>query len=121
MIDWQTADSEMKKLRHDFLGSLGDRLKSLQSYIHTGSSESVKILSHRLAGVAETYGFSALTQISGCLEDYLYEKVSESLDSTGIAIAGVLAEAIQYVMEKQEDSGHLLEDPRIKGLISASE
>lgn len=76
MTDWK-SDPKLKKLRTEFIESLEDRKKVLTNALEAyqvGHDESaldrIQEASHKIAGIAGTWGFQELGEISELLDDY---------------------------------------------------
>src|SRR4051812_3537820 len=86
MIDW-ASDPELNQLREEFIDSFMTRLQSwkdlqdkmLKGQIDPDTQMAAQVLTHRLAGVAETYGFSMISQVSGALDDLFSSKNLKAL------------------------------------------
>lgn len=83
MMDWE-SDPELKKMHGEFVVSLSERhaalavhLKALEkSQDQIGPKDTLKeirLIAHRLAGVAESFGFSELGEVAAVLDDSLFE------------------------------------------------
>lgn len=135
-MDWE-SDPELKKLREDFIASLQERCSILRQAIRDISHESaeaaseaaeftetpqsrIRVLTHKVAGVAGSYGFDTLSRIGAALEEWMVlthlENVEEFLSYTRL-----LEEALTWSIEHQNDPAHLLEDPRWQTLSSGLE
>jgi HPt (histidine-containing phosphotransfer) domain-containing protein len=103
-----------------------EELRSLKQKL--GSSKqntelvaSIVILSHRLAGAAETYGFSALTQVAGMLDDFLTLGGQHQLSGKWDVYVDLLIDTLESAIQTEKDPTQFLADPRMKQITSAVE
>tara|TARA_Y100000590_G_C15721835_1_gene1013781 strand:+ start:848 stop:1249 length:402 start_codon:yes stop_codon:yes gene_type:complete len=127
-MDWD-SDPDLKKIRQDFIDSLSERLEDLVRIINAMNSGEVNdwkqlftdlhFLAHKLAGTAESYGFSVLTLIGIELDDFLGEKVIHGRLTDDreilvplIKVSELLKEALEGAIETN-DLIELKSDPRL--------
>jgi len=125
-MDWR-SDPVFQELRNEFIKSFPQRLEKLQALILKLSSTSddfiatlfeCQVLSHSLAGAAETYGFPVLTDLSGKVDDFLsLETKNESVKKV-LSFLQLLAEALSKTIQSGVDPVEIKQDPRFLELTS---
>jgi HPt (histidine-containing phosphotransfer) domain-containing protein len=118
-IDW-SSDPELAQLRDDFIGSLKHRLAQVKQMQKTQAPDvdGAVELSHKLGGIAETYGFEALTTICTAIEDWL-EKDSKPDTIRFREALELLEAALLSAAQTRANSTELAQDKRLAWLISA--
>ena len=131
-IDWK-SDPIFMKLRAEFLESFPERLVKVQrfskalrssSFSEEGPLFQLNIVVHSLAGAAESYGFSTLTQIAGALDDFLSEiflRKSSELFHKAEEFCELLGEALSDAIRIEDDPKSFLKDQRLATLTSFCE
>ncbi|MEL7471926.1 MAG: Hpt domain-containing protein [Planctomycetota bacterium] len=66
-----SGDPEMAELIQEFVTGLGDRSGKLREALQSGSLDYIQSEAHRLRGAAAGYGFAAIGDAAGQLEDLL--------------------------------------------------
>lgn len=93
---WE-RDPELKALRDEFIASLPDRMASLRLFPGIGEvAPETRQVIHRLAGVAGSYGFPALSRLAGALDDVLdLPAAGRDRFKAGGTLIWVLAQALR--------------------------
>ena len=117
----EKEDLEIKALREEFVQSFSDRRNLLLAYIKELSQsteshphwkelcEKIQFIAHKLAGIAESYGFSVISQITTGIDDYLDRKTCRQTDL--LLMIALLEEALKKSMSGV-DPVELKQDPR---------
>ena len=69
-MEWKN-DPEFSRLRAEFMASFAERARTFESAVQDLKPTELQHAAHKLAGVAESYGFPTLTTASGALDDWL--------------------------------------------------
>ena len=125
MSPWKT-DPDLKILRDEFIGALRERRKELRPLMDALESdpESPEILrqiqdmAHKTAGIAGSYGFTALTRVGGVVDEYL-----DLVLGNRLAVRDPVLPTVQLFDELLEaaagdvDRGDIAQDPRLVVLL----
>lgn len=124
-MDWD-SDPELKKIRLEFIDSFLQREKELETFLSNYEQKSsletlksIQQVAHKLAGSAESYGFPALGEISGKMDDFFLEilegtsgEISKKVKRIK-SLSELLSEALKFCAHGQ-DCEWLLNDDRFK-------
>ncbi len=129
MIGWED-DPELAKIRQEFIESLHGRyneLKQLRQRLIAGNGTpedgvAVHILTHKLAGIAATYGFPTLSEIAGAIDDLISSgKWQGPLDPEQgfrVKYLGLLERALGAAIETGKNPVGFEGSPELKELTS---
>jgi len=67
------ADDAMEDLRKGYVASLREAIASLERAFANGDQKSIRTIAHQTRGVAGMYGYQALAETAGLLEDAIIE------------------------------------------------
>lgn len=114
------SDPELKKLKDDFISSLGERAQEIEAILKRVESAlptepdliTLRSHAHKLAGTAETYGFSTVTEWCAVIDDALTPALKNSKlfqsPKTGMLLKEAfqpLALALREIMKTRKDTG----------------
>ena len=81
-------DPELKKLKNDFEATFQERAQKLNTAIAAKDFATLALESHRLAGIAETYGFSEISTLSIQIDE-MFDATVEKTRKLVIALTRV--------------------------------
>lgn len=120
------AGEELRALTRDFLATLPGRRDSLrflrlrlkQRPVAPDTLEGIRLECHKLAGVAGSYGFQGLSDVSGRIDDWLGGK-REKDPGLLERFSGLLEAALAEVIRTGKDPENLGSDPAMAELIGS--
>jgi hypothetical protein len=115
-MDWE-SDPELKAMRDEFVASLAGRRKLLD-----GGAVALQFTAHKLAGVAESYGFPTLTRVGEAIDDWIDHVGGPAAAAASPLLerAGkLLDEALSEASRAGRDPERFGSDPRLAELTSA--
>ena len=120
-VDWD-SDPDFKKIRDQFIESFAEREKALLEAIAAAPASDeqiakIRLVAHRLAGAAESYGFAALTQVSGALDDWICSGQAKGASELLGQKTAMLARALALARTSRQDPTGLLESAEYKALF----
>jgi len=62
-------DEDLRDLLHEYVAGLSGTARDMEGCLSTGDSESLARAAHRLRGTGGTYGYPAVTEVCGRIED----------------------------------------------------
>lgn len=122
--EWET-DPELKAMRQNFVASLEARWQAIEAALPELSAggdrfqaELVRVAAaaHKLAGVAETYGFPTLTRACGAFEDWYGRKSIGHDPSLACAAAKYLVVVLKSCSKAGKDVPSQAQDPVLMAL-----
>jgi len=124
-MDWE-SDPELIQIRSEFIKSLSERAVALKNCCDTilkvgltdDTVRELAFIAHRLAGIAETYGFSVVGNIAEKLDGWLSSsEIYKQPPKEVVRCVSFLEEALHRVIETESNPQEMLEDQRMRDLI----
>jgi CheY-like chemotaxis protein len=130
-------DPELQALRDEFIESFPERrvaLETLISKLAPGAAApggppiretllEARFVVHKLAGIAESYGFPKLSRIFGAVDDLILRETGGQGEGIPVdrwvRMLGLLRDLLAEAIQHREDPQRLLSDPRVRELICA--
>ena len=124
----EAPDDELEALREEFISSLPVRLGQLRQAWTSGVSESALLqVTHKLAGVAGSYGFTELGKVAVVIDDLLGlpEAFRSRNQSTVAELLGELVPVVDRGLERaiatRKDPAEFLATSAIRRAICVAE
>ena len=123
-LDWE-SDPELKVLLEEFMAAFQERRAMLlpvialseQGMDSASTRRTLQFVAHKIAGVAATFGFPALSDLGGEIDFFMHGALQPDGNvspSTLASIARLLDEAMADAEATRKDPAAFLADPRRK-------